>query len=165
MDDTKLDKIVDSNLAVDAVYSQFVWTLIDWLLLFNAGIHILQKIRFLGRRLSHTYMKDRLCTQDCTCWYNVLHKKKIFQRSHSGKHHVNNATILLFTGLNTIVSMPFMPLHPPERHSQPTTNYTDITATAGTGNNKQFWAFKTCIEDVNSFSSASVDSNFLYRDW
>ena len=57
MGHTKVDKIVDSNLAVDAVYSQFVWTLIDWLLLFNSGIHILQKIRFLGRGLSHAYMK------------------------------------------------------------------------------------------------------------
>ena len=63
--------------------------------------------------------------------------------------------------MNTTIPVPFMPLHPPETRPQPTTNYTDIIATAGVDNNKRVWAFKTCIEYVNSCISASGDSNFL----
>ena len=43
------------------------------------------------------------------------------------------ASILPVTGLNTTVSMPFMPLHLKVTYSQPTTNYTYITATARAG--------------------------------
>ena len=49
------------------------------------------------------------------------------------KHHVNNATILLFTGLNTAALAQTMPLHPQGMYFQPTANYIEITAAAGAG--------------------------------
>ena len=51
------------------------------------------------------------------------------------KGHIlrNNATIFLFTGLNTAAPTQTMPLHPQGEYSQPTANYIEITAAAGAG--------------------------------
>ena len=53
--------------------------------------------------------------------------------SYSEKHHVNNATILLFTGLNAAAPTQTMLLHPPGEYSRSTENYIEITATAVAG--------------------------------